>query len=155
MWQPFGLPFFLSDCHERRNRESFCFGEGFEYHIHIQLNNKLTLNFFPESFLCDLRSCPNGSADRFLNSYINSPPSLQNNFVFCIWLLLNLCYGVYIPVEKAAVDATSRLGVVCVTGLPARTARPFVPSFFGKNRLAFLSCISSFSASFVAHSGLR
>jgi hypothetical protein len=43
-----------------------------------------------------------------------------NNFDFCICILLNLCYGVYIPVGETADPANSELEVVCVTGLPAR-----------------------------------
>jgi hypothetical protein len=56
------------------------------------------------------------------------------NFDFCICIQFNLCYGVYIPVEKAVEMPLTRLEVVCVTGLPARTARPFVPSFFAFKR---------------------
>jgi hypothetical protein len=54
----------------------------------------------------------------------------KNNFDFCICFLPNLCYGVYIPVKDAVELAALELEVSCVTGLPARTARPFVPSFF-------------------------
>jgi hypothetical protein len=55
---------------------------------------------------------------------------LENNFDFCICFLSNLCYGVYIPVKEAVELAAPDLEVSCVTGLPARTARPFVPPFF-------------------------
>jgi hypothetical protein len=69
-------------------------------------------------------------------------PSQKNNFDFCICFQMNLCYGVYIPVEEQAEIAASELEVSCVTGLPARTARPFVPSFFVRNS-AFASCSTS------------
>jgi hypothetical protein len=54
----------------------------------------------------------------------------NNNFDFCICIPLDLCYGVYIPVMEGLQSALLLLEVVCVTGLPARTARTFVPSFF-------------------------
>src|SRR5271157_6227060 len=54
------------------------------------------------------------------------------NFDFCICFNPNLCYGVYIPVMERPI-AASKLEVSCVTGLPARTAPTFVPSFFVPN----------------------
>ena len=54
----------------------------------------------------------------------------KNNFDSCICFLTNLCYGVYTPVKEPVELAASELEASCVTGLPARTARPFVPSFF-------------------------
>jgi hypothetical protein len=59
----------------------------------------------------------------------DSLPSRKINFNFCICIEPNLCYGVYIPVIEATPNVASELEVSCVTGLPARTARPFVPSF--------------------------
>jgi hypothetical protein len=50
------------------------------------------------------------------------------NFDFCICFRSNLCYGVYIP-SWELVQTVPWLEVSCVTGLPARTARPFVPFF--------------------------
>ena len=60
-----------------------------------------------------------------LGSGKNKSHTIQINFEICICIFPNLCYGVYIPV----MESLSKPEVVCVTGLPARTARPFVPSF--------------------------
>jgi hypothetical protein len=61
--------------------------------------------------------------------------------IFCICFQRNLCYGVYIPVKEPVEHAAPELEVSCVTGLPARTARPFVPPFFvpSQSTLAFVS----------------
>jgi hypothetical protein len=64
--------------------------------------------------------------------------SRKINFDFCICFPPNLCYGVYIPVKEAVEHTAPELEVVCVTGLPARTARPFVPSFFARPAPALL-----------------
>jgi hypothetical protein len=52
--------------------------------------------------------------------------SRQKDFEFCICNSPNLCYRVFIP----AVESDSKPEVVCVTGLPARTAPTFVPFFY-------------------------
>jgi hypothetical protein len=36
--------------------------------------------------------------------------SLENNFDFCICIRVNLCYGVYIPVEEGVEHAASDAG---------------------------------------------
>ena len=59
------------------------------------------------------------------------PIGTQRNFEFCICIFLDLCYRVFIPVVEAT-ETPSRPGEVCVTGLPARTAPTFVPSFFAR-----------------------
>jgi hypothetical protein len=57
-------------------------------------------------------------------------PAWWENIKFCICLVGNLWYCVYIPVMESGLLIAPKLEVVCVTGLPARTAKPFVPSFF-------------------------
>ena len=54
---------------------------------------------------------------------------MLKDFDFCICFLLGICYRVFIPLEMTVGAVASKVEVVCVTGLPARTEM-FVPSFY-------------------------
>jgi hypothetical protein len=52
------------------------------------------------------------------------------NFDYCICFLLNLCYGVYIPVEEAAEFAATETGSGLRHWPPGTNSSAFVPPFF-------------------------
>jgi hypothetical protein len=54
----------------------------------------------------------------------------QNNLDFCICFQLNLCYGVYIPVDEVAKLAAFHAGSKLRHWPPGTNSKPFVPSFF-------------------------
>ena len=68
----------------------------------------------------------------------------SKNFDFCSCILLNLCYGVFIPAVEMVECFVSNAEVVCVTGLPARTLTQFVPFFCLPGR-RFKSCLCLFA----------